>query len=257
MEKTVVIIGMGQLGRIFAGGLLRTGHTVVPINRSDNIKHVAEHHAVPQLVLVAVAETDLHPVLSALPTRWHNELALLQNELLPRDWEAHGIFDPTVISVWFEKKRGTDAKPLLSSPVYGRHAHLLTAALESIELPVHSVTDREQLLWELVRKNLYILTTNIAGLVIGGDVGTLWHKHRDLAEAIAADVLDIQDALTHHPFQRERLMRGLADAIEADLAHACAGRTAPVRLKRALQHADEAGLAVPTLRRIAAEKGNA
>ena len=41
MEKIAVMIGLGQLGRVFAGGLLRTGHMVVPVNRGDDPKIVA------------------------------------------------------------------------------------------------------------------------------------------------------------------------------------------------------------------------
>ncbi|MFP5339503.1 MAG: hypothetical protein ACLGIW_13590, partial [Gammaproteobacteria bacterium] len=42
---------------------------------------------------------------------WRPRVALIQNELLPRDWEKYRYEHPTVISVWFEKKQGTDAKP--------------------------------------------------------------------------------------------------------------------------------------------------
>jgi hypothetical protein len=50
-------------------------------------------------------------------------------------------------------------------------------------------------------------------------------------------------------------MSGLLEAIAADPHHGCAGRSAPLRLKRALHHADAAGLAIPELRRIAAAHG--
>ena len=66
----VVVIGLGQLGRVFAGGLLRTGHTVVPVNRGDDLFTVAHAHPDPALVLVAVAENDLHTVLAAMPGAW-------------------------------------------------------------------------------------------------------------------------------------------------------------------------------------------
>ncbi len=253
MDNTVVVIGLGQLGRVFAGGLLRTGHTVVPVNRGDDMDIVAARCPEPALVLVAVAEADLATVLKNLPPNWRGRLGLLQNELLPRDWRAHGIIDPTVISVWFEKKKGTDAKPLLPSPVHGPEATRLAAALEAIELPARVEADAEQMLWELVRKNLYILTTNIAGLVVGGNVGTLWERHRELAEAVALDVLDIQEVLTGRALDRLDLIEGMLEAFAADPAHACAGRSAPARLARALAHADAAGLMVPVLRRIAAE----
>lgn len=255
MEKIAVMIGLGQLGRVFAGGLLKTGHMVVPVNRGDDPAALASQLPEPNLVVVSVGENDLHPVLSELPDAWRDNVALLQNELLPRDWEAHGILDPTVISVWFEKKAGTDAKALLPSPVFGPEAERLVAALGAINLPARTVADAQQLLWELVRKNLYILTTNIAGLETGGEVGSLWDKHRPLAEDVATDVLDVQAWLTGQSFDRAGLMAGFLEAVAADPAHGCAGRSAPARLKRALHHADAAGLAIPTLRRIAAGHG--
>lgn len=253
MEKIVVMIGLGQVGRVVAGGLLRSGHVVVPANRGDDLLAVAARWPEPALVLVSVGENDLHPVLAVLPEVWRERVGLLQNELLPRDWVAHGIADPTVISVWFEKKKGIDAKPLLSSPAFGPEAGRLVRALQSIDLPAHEVADADSMLWELVRKNLYILTSNIAGLEAGGDVGSLWAQHESLARAVAADVLNVQDWLVGRPCDRARMLAGMLKAFQADPQHGCAGRSAPSRLKRALHHADAAGLAVPTLRRIAAE----
>ena len=255
MEKIAVMIGLGQLGRVFAGGLLKTGHVVVPVNRGDDPAALASQIPAPNLVVVSVGENDLHPALAALPEAWRGSVGLLQNELLPRDWEAHGIVAPTVISVWFEKKAGTDAKALLPSPAFGPEAERLVAALEAVHLPARSVADADQLLWELVRKNLYILTSNIAGLEAGGDVGRLWREHRTLAGDVATDVLDVQEWLTGRRFDRARLMAGFLEAVEADPAHGCAGRSAPARLKRALHHADAAGLGIPTLRRVAAARG--
>ncbi|NWG86718.1 MAG: hypothetical protein HXY26_04270 [Hydrogenophilaceae bacterium] len=255
MDKNVVLIGLGQLGRVFAGGLLRTGHTVVPVNRGDDMDIVAAKWPEPALVLVAVAETDLHSVLANLPPVWKNRIGLLQNELLPRDWIGHKLSEPTVISVWFEKKKGMDAKPLLPSPAFGPAAGRLVTALGALDLPARTLPDAASLEWELVRKNLYILVSNIAGLAVGGDVGSLWNQHRDLAEAVAADVLDIQDWLTGREHDRLKLVQGMLEAFNADPLHGCAGRTAPARLKRAMQHADEAGLSVATLRKIARDQG--
>jgi hypothetical protein len=255
MEDTVIMIGLGQLGRVFAGGLLRAGHTVVPVNRDDDMLTVAGRYPEPALVMISVAENDLHPLLGALPPVWRARVGLLQNELLPRDWQAHGIADPTVVSVWFEKKKGSDAKPLLPSPVFGPQAERLARALASIELPARVLADAEALTWELVRKNLYILTTNIAGLETGGTVGALWERHRGLAEAVAEDVLAVQEWLTGRAWERPTLMTGMLEAFAADPAHGCAGRSAPARLARALRHADEAGLVVPSLREIAVRHG--
>ena len=247
----VVVIGLGQLGRVFAGGLLRSGHSVVPVSRGDDLFTVAHAHPDPALVLVAVAENDLHAVLAAMPGAWRPRVALIQNELLPRDWEQYRYTDPTVISVWFEKKKGSDAKPLIASPVAGPGAALLCRALTSIDLPCREVALGDALLFELVRKNVYILTTNLAGLKTGGTVSQLWAQHEAFARQVANEVMDIQDALTGVKHDRAALIAGMLEAFGGDPEHGCTGRSAPARLARALQHADAFGLAVPTLRALA------
>ena len=250
---TVVMIGLGQLGRVFACGLLRSGCSLVPVNRGDELQQVALAHPTPLCVLVAVAEHDLHAVLTALPATWRDRLVLVQNELLPRDWEKHQIRKPTVASVWFEKKKGADCKPLIPTPVHGPQAQLICAALSVLEIPARSIESADQLLYELVRKNVYILTTNIAGILTGGNVGDLWAHHPDLAKTLAQEVMDIQDWLTACEHDRVKLLDGMLEAFNADPQHACRGRSAPDRLKRNLGFADTAGLAVPKLREIAAE----
>jgi hypothetical protein len=248
----VIIIGLGQLGRVFAGGLLRAGCTVIPVNRGDDMAALALSHPAPERVLIAVAENDLHTVLAALPDVWKPRAVLIQNELLPRDWLAHGYADPTVISVWFEKKKGIDARPLIASPVAGPGAALLCRALTAIDLPCREVAMGDELLFELVRKNIYILTTNLAGLRSGGTVSQLWAQHEAFTRQVAGEVMDIQDALTDVAHDRDKLIAGMLEAFDGDPAHGCTGRSAPARLARAIQHADEFGLAVPTLRALAA-----
>ena len=247
----VVIIGLGQLGRVFAGGLLRAGCSVVPVNRGDDMAALARTHPAPALVLVAVGENDLHAALGALPDTWKSRVALIQNELLPRDWLAHGLIDPTVMSVWFEKKKGIDAKPLIASPVAGSGATLLCRALAAIELPCREMALGDALLFELVRKNVYILTTNIAGLKTGGTVAELWAHHESFARQVANEVMDIQEALTGAQHDRAALIAGMLEAFDGDPQHGCTGRSAPARLARAIGHANEFGLAVPTLRELA------
>ncbi len=253
MQEPVVVIGIGEMGGVFTRGLLRTGHPVYPVSRRANIDAYARTIPDPALVLVAVGEKDLHPVLESLPTIWRDRLGLLQNELLPRDWQRHGIANPTVISVWFEKKKGHDYKVLVPSPVFGPRAPILEDALESLDIPCWEVASEEEMEYELVRKNVYILTTNICGLVVGGDVDTLWQQHQDLARAVADEVMDIQAWLVGHEVERERLIEGMVEAIQGDLHHQCMGRSAPARLARAIEIADEAGLAVPKLRDIQAQ----
>lgn len=252
MNKPIVLIGVGEMGGVFARGLLRCGHPVIPVSRDMNMQDVAREIPDPQLVLVSVGENDLHSVLAALPKQWHNSIGLLQNELLPRDWQQYSYQHPTVISVWFEKKKGQDAKVLIASPAYGPQADLLVNALYTLSIPARTVASADDMLYELVRKNVYILTTNICGLETGGNVEQLWQQHQSLAREIANEVIDIQQYLSGVTFDRERLIAGMVEGIEGDLQHMCMGRSAPGRLGRALQFADAAGLAVPRMRAIQA-----
>ena len=254
MSRPVVLIGIGEIGGVFARGLLRSGHTIVPVTRAMDMDQVAGEVPDPLAVVVAVAENDLHPVLEGLPGTWKDKLCLLQNELLPRDWQAHGLGQPTVISVWFEKKPGMDVKPLVPSPVYGPQSQLVHDALTALGIPAVVLDEADQLLFELVRKNLYILTTNIAGLVTGGTVLDLWENHRNLAIEVAEDVLELQASLTGQSLDGRRLIDAMLTAFDGDPQHNCTGRSAPARLARALQIADEAGLDVPALRRIQTEQ---
>ena len=254
MKKPVVIIGIGEIGGVFARGLLRSGHPLIPVNRSDNIEQIASQYPDPEAVLLTVAETDLYQALVTLPSAWRNRLCLIQNELLPRDWQQHDIQSPTVMSVWFEKKPGMDTKPVVASPVFGPHADLLCEALQALDIPVVKIDSVEALLFELVRKNLYILTTNIAGLVAGGNVAELWQNHRTLAIEVAEDVLQLQAWLTGEKLDNKALIATMLEAFDGDPEHGCTGRSAAARLQRALQLADDADLELHTLHRIQAEQ---
>ncbi|MEN8213570.1 MAG: hypothetical protein ABFR19_04325 [Pseudomonadota bacterium] len=248
MKAPVIIIGIGEMGGTFARGFLRLGHPVYPATRNTDLAALSRQIEAPAVVLVAVAETDLQAVLKQIPPGWKSQLALLQNELLPRDF-AH-LDDPTVISVWFEKKPGQDARVIIPSPVFGPNAQLLHDALGAINIPVRMLATSEQLEFELVVKNLYILTTNIAGLITGGTTGTLWNRHQQLAREVAADVIALQQAMTGHDYDQQALINAMVSAIDGDTEHQCMGRSAPSRLQRALRHADNFKLPVPALRRI-------
>ena len=250
MKEPVVMIGVGEMGGVFARGILRTGHPVIPVTRDMDMQVVAEKYPEPILALVSVAENDLHPVLKDLPAAWHGCLGLLQNELLPRDWEQYNYIKPTVISVWFEKKKGQDFKVLIPSPAFGPQADLLVNALATLDIPARTLSNADELLDELVIKNVYILTTNICGLVTKGNVDDLWNNHHQLAREVANEVIDIQEWLTNSKFDREKLIQGMVEGINGDLQHNCMGRSAPARLERALQQAEKASLIVKKLREI-------
>lgn len=251
-KQPIIIVGMGEMAGVFARGFLRAGYPVYPVTREMDMQQQAAQITRPELVLVAVAENDLHPVLQRLPDVWKDRLVLLQNELLPHDWQQYQL-EPTVISVWFEKKKGQDFKVLIASPVYGDKADILLDSLGAIDIAAHKLNSADELLFELVVKNVYILTTNIAGLKTGGTVAKLWQNHQPLARAVAGEIIQLQQKLTGQTFEQAKLIDAMLQAFDGDPSHNCMGRSAPARLQRALQLAQQHQLQLPTLQQIAAD----
>lgn len=247
-----IVVGMGELGAAFGRGLLKSGRPVFPVLRGMTLAHWLDRGVDPKLIVLAVGETALDGVLQQVPRSLGERLVLVQNELVPSAWTSHG-FEPTVIVVWFEKKRGTPVKIVLPSVVAGPRAELVSGVLDVLEIPSRRV-EAQALPFELVAKNLYILTTNIAGLETRSTVQDLWEHHRETALGVAAEVLSLQERLIGHGLDRERLLAEFARAVAADPEHACTGRSAPARLERALLHAGRLGVDTPVLRRIARDR---
>lgn len=257
MQKPIITIGTGEMAGVFCRGFLKQGYPVYPVKRSTDRESMIREIRDPALVLLSVGEADLHSALESVPANWRDKLVLLQNELLPRDWQQHELEQPTVIAVWFEKKPGQDYKVLIPSPAFGPAAQVLKDALASLGIPVVTIATAAEMEYELVRKNVYILTTNITGLELpsGTDVEKMWLEHQKLAQEIAHEIMDVQFYLIDKELDRERLLEGMVEGIQGDLQHKCMGRSAPGRLQRAITHADEAGLKVEKLRAIAAKHG--
>ena len=252
MRRPIVIIGIGELGGVFAKAFLHNGYPVYPVTRTMNIDEESKNLPNPQLVLVAVAEKDFSSVMATIPPQWRDAVGLLQNELLPSNWEIHGIKQPTVISVWFEKKRGMDYNVLIPSRVYGPKAELIANSLISINISCIVLSSDEDLLYELVRKSVFVFTINIAGLVLNENTttGILWQEHNELARNIANDVIAVLQSKFGRTLQPSRLIDGMIEGINGDTDHRCKGRSAQDRLHRLIAIADKADLPVPTIRKF-------
>jgi hypothetical protein len=254
MKSPIIVVGIGEIGSVLARGFLRTAYPVYPVTRDMDMQELAEIIDEPEAVIIAVGESELHKVLQEVPESWKPRLILIQNELLPRDWQQHNI-DPTVISVWFEKKKGQDVKVVIPSPIYGEKADIMSKALNVLDIPTEQMNDLEQMTFELVRKNLYILTSNIAGLKTGGTVSELWDRHQEFAKLIVDDVYTIQQSLVETELDKDSLIDAMLIAFQGDPDHECMGRSAPVRLARAIETADKMNLYVPTLKEIQSSIG--
>lgn len=251
MKKSIVVLGIGELGSVFARCFLKNNYPVYPITRATDINELS-NSIDPELILVCTDEADLQTALKSIPNKWKDRVVMMQNELLPRDWKSYHFDNLTVISVWFEKKKGMDSKVLISSPAYGKKAQILVDSLALINIPAHVLDNENDLLFELVVKNLYILTTNIAGLAIeaGANVNDLRNNHLALMRDLSKEILSLQTQLTGQTFNEAELEKSMIKAFEGDLEHGCMGRSAPARLNRALELASEFNLKVPTLQKI-------
>lgn len=248
--QDVVVVGLGQMGGVFARAAEGAGCRVVPVKRGQNLAEVARETPEPRSVVVAVGELDLPGALESLPPSYKSRALLLQNELLPNLWTERGIVDPSVAVVWFEKKANTGITPIRSTPIAGPEREFWVAALGALEVPAHAIPN-DQLLFELVAKNVYILTANIAGLEVGGSVGQLLALHRGLAEVVAREVIAVQAALTGRPLEFEALFAHFEASVAGDPDHGCRGRTSASRLDRLQHHARALGVLTPRMDAIA------
>ena len=250
MHAPVVIVGVGELAGPFSLGFLRLDYPVFPVTRATDRERIASEITATTLTLVTVREGDLDEALHSLPAPWRHSVGLVQNDLVPSVWHPHHL-EPTVAVVWFEKKPGKAPKVIRPTPIGGPQAGLLVDVLGAVGIPA-AVVDDDSLIDALVSKNLYIGVANISGLQLdeGATVGELWAEHRDLAESVAEDVLDLQERLVGRTLDREALVADLVVSIEGDTAHVAKGRSAPQRLERAIELSDEHQLAAATLRRV-------
>ena len=130
----------------------------------------------------------------------------------------------------------------------------MSSALEGSGIASTIVT-RDEIVRELVVKNLYILVANIAGLETGGTVSDLWDTNETLARQVGAEILEIQEYLLGSPIDSEATYEGMVAAFDGDPNHGTTGRSAPTRLTRALAHASDAGIPAEKLGESARANG--
>jgi len=247
MKKPVAIVGIGQMGGVFAKGFLKAGHPVYPFGHGMSIESSVRSISEFDFVLLAVPENTLHSVIQSIPNPWKNKLGLLQNELLPKDWQAECIETVTAMAVWFEKKKGQGVTVFKPTPVFGPHAEIVREGLHEMDIPCKVLSSADELLIELVKKNVYVFTINIAGLEKGGTTGDLLTHHLDFTQRIANEVIDIQEWLAKKRFNRDELISSMISVFEKVPEHKCRGRVARERFERILAYAAAAGFETPVL----------
>ncbi len=250
-SPTAVVWGLGELGSAFAHGLLRSGCAVHPVRRDDDPARVARAVPSPEIVVLAVSESDLDPALAEVPAGWRGRVALVQNGLVPSRWEGR-VEDPTVAVVWFEKKRDRALRVLQDTRVAGPAAPLLVRALVEIGIGAHPIR-RSELTRELAVKNVWVDTLNIGGLLLqqvghrevtAGDL--LGEGHERVAK-LARELLRVHERSLSVELDRERVLRQIFDVFEAHPDQKAIGRSAQQRMADAVAKARSLGVEAPTL----------
>ncbi len=249
-SRAVVVMGMGQLGGLFARAWRELGREVVPLLRGGEPRELASLR--PEGTLIAVGEAALPSALADLPASLTDSAVLVQNELLPGSWPGK-LINPTVAVVWFEKKGERPPHSIRPSVLHGPRAALVAEALTQLKLPFQVVPSELERDHALVVKNLYILLLNLAGLRTGGSAGELLEGAPALVTALSQELVQHQSALLGRSLELEPLMSDVRAAIQADPQHGCRGRSAEERLARVLSQARSHGLTLPTVEALAQE----
>lgn len=250
VKNPCVVVGIGQVGQVLAMGLLRQGYPVFPLNRGDDPACLMQALCNPQLILITVGKENLSSVLTALPESWRQHVALVQNELSPKDWREAKITNPTLASLWFERRDNGVPRVILPTPLFGPKVNILAEALSAMRLPFRMVASEDAMIVELALKYLFTLSTMFGSLKTGGSIGVLWKNYRALALAIAEEVLSVGELRFGLPLPCQTLLERLAAVFDAAPDLIMIRDNTLARLEETVEFAQTNHLKVPTLRDI-------
>ena len=255
MMRDLVICGVGELGKLLATAALRRGIRVTPITREQRADEQLGQIAPGTPLLVSVGEHDLPAALRSLPPAHTGRVILLQNELFPSSWQAHGLA-PSVLVPWLLQKRGMPTQIARPTPLFGAESALLRELCDAIAVPTVQLHDEAALAQALVDKYVFVLSINALGLAVDRTLG-LWLQE-DPAQVwnVLEEAARLGEALVGRPIDHTKSHAAAAEAMRALSQIPARGRTAGERVTRALDHAARLGVAVPQLARIAAQHGS-
>ena len=245
---------MGELGSLFSNGFLRLGIPVIPILRKDNIKDFELIN--PILVFIAVDIPDLDKILENIPKSWLNLIVLIQNELL--HWTQLNIPFPSIVVVWLgKKKQFFKLSPFSKEIVYSPNkalGDLLESCLNILDIPTLRVNSENEILTEMVQKNLFNLTMNVMGLYLG-EKSTfkelLDDNNLEIRNKIALECLSLQQVqLNNLKLSKNEMIDKNWNYMFQNLEIHCQGRYAKARLDRAIMIAEKFGIEVNQLKKI-------
>lgn len=250
MRDDMVVAGIGELGKLFAGGALRSGLRVTPLNRGDDVAATLLALPAGTPILATLPESALAEFAGASPESRRSDIILVQNGLTPPLWKEMGLDTPTIANVWTNKKPG---QPLLvgrPTMLYGKHAALMHRIHQALGLNARIAEHPEELQHDLAAKFAFILTINALGYEHrGAAVGELLEDHAEAVdEWLKAGAKLGAARLKSGSVDVEHVVVIAREAMTAMASMPAAGRSAPARLAAAREEASAWRIAIPETR---------
>jgi hypothetical protein len=244
--RDLVIIGLGEMGKLLGAGALRAGVRVTPITRATPIEAALSPIAEGTPILMSVGEDALDELLGKLPVRHRGALVLLQNELFPNRYRAHGLA-PSVLVPWVLQKAGLPTVVARPSPLYGAQADLFAEIFAAQKLAHVRLQHETELAQALVDKYTFIVTINALGVASDRALGVWLQEDPVLVARLCSEAAQLGQALVERPIDPALASLATHEAMAALAAIPARGRTARARVDRALDHARRLGLSLPAL----------
>ena len=245
-HRAAAVIGLGNLGRLYAGGWLRAGYAVHPIGRRTDARAVLNGLPERTPLLCAVGEASLANAVEAVPPARRGDLIFVQNELFPEDLQRLGTPDATIAVVWTLVKAGF---PLILGrrlAVTGPQEEAFAEACAALE---HPVLAGAPIGWECATKYAFIVAMNALGLLRADTLGAWLADDPERVEALIADACRVALARIGAPeTDLARAVAEVAEGVEGFRALPCRGRSSAARVARALNTAETLGIHIPALR---------
>lgn len=247
--RDAAVVGLGQLGQMYAGALLNQGYRVTPVVRAT--PRPLELGLAPEApVLVSVGEDALDAALSELVAAGLGQrVMLLQNELFPATWKKHPTAHPTVMVVWTNRKKGV---PLVGAPtrVFGPLADLVVRMHAALEIPCEVLPDEHALNTELCAKYAFIVAVNALGVSEPRTLQEWMEAEPQTVGRVLQDAVSLSAVRVDASVDVEEARRRAHSAMVALASIPSRGRTSWARMERAAAVSQEQHLPVPALRRL-------
>ncbi len=246
----MIVMGLGELGQLYASAALKTGIRVTPLTRTTPVEQALEGLPTQTPLLVAVGEKDLESALQSLPKSRLDSLILLQNELFPAQWERFSKH-VTLMIPWLLKKKGEPLLVARSTPVFGQFAPLVEALHIALGFQAEALPDPLALKQAIVDKYAFILSVNALGLVRDLTLAEWLAHDTTYIDALAREAAALGAAQVGMEVRVEQTLSEVRSGLEHMGAMRARGRTAKDRVLRALAHAKHFRISAPAFERAA------